>query len=138
MVVVVAAAVLVRRRSSVAEAPADSPTTTRVADEPMTGLEAALAEVTDREGRPIGERIDAEAEIVDGLRVPDDTLAPDSETGHYRHGEIDWQEFVNVIAGNGPCNRERLAKRTMAHEDGGWVREAARAYAEKQASRAAA
>lgn len=73
-----------------------------------------------------------------GLKVPDDELAFDQESGHYRFSEIDWQEFFDVIAGNGPCNRQRMNKRRRAHEDGGWVREAARAYANKQAEKAAA
>ena len=73
-----------------------------------------------------------------GLKVPDDELGFDEETGHYRHGEIDWEEFLNVIKGNGPCNKQRMAKRTRAHDDGAWVREAARAYAEKHAQRSAA
>ena len=54
------------------------------------------------------------------------------------YGEIDWQEFLDVLAGNGQCNRERMATRRAAHENGAWVREAARAYAEKQTKRAAA
>jgi ring-1,2-phenylacetyl-CoA epoxidase subunit PaaA len=73
-----------------------------------------------------------------GLKMPDDQLAYDDEDGHYRFGEIDWQEFYDVLAGNGPCNRERLATRCKAHEDGAWVREAANAYAEKQRARDAA
>ncbi len=73
-----------------------------------------------------------------GLKVPDDKLAFDAATGHYRHGEIDWQEFMDVLAGNGPCNQQRMAKRRKAHDDGAWVREAARAYAEKHAARDAA
>ena len=73
-----------------------------------------------------------------GLRMPDDELAYDEESGHYSFGEIDWQEFMDVIAGNGPCNRQRLSKRNKAHDDGAWVREAAQAYATKQAARAAA
>ncbi len=72
-----------------------------------------------------------------GLRVPDDQLMLDEQTGHYRHGEIDWQEFLDVIAGNGPCNKQRMAKRAQAHEDGAWVREAARAFAAKRAAEAA-
>jgi ring-1,2-phenylacetyl-CoA epoxidase subunit PaaA len=72
-----------------------------------------------------------------GLTVPDDELELDTETGHYRHGEIDWQEFIEVIKGNGPCNKQRMAKRRKAHDDGAWVREAARAYAEKQKAKAA-
>ena len=73
-----------------------------------------------------------------GLRVPDDALEFDAETGHYRHGEIDWQEFLDVLAGNGPCNRQRMEKRRRAHDDGAWVREAAQAYAEKHAAKDAA
>lgn len=73
-----------------------------------------------------------------GLRIPDDDLAWDGEAGHWRHGEIDWQEFYDVLAGNGPCNRQRLQRRRQAHEEGEWVREAARAYAAKQSARAAA
>jgi ring-1,2-phenylacetyl-CoA epoxidase subunit PaaA len=73
-----------------------------------------------------------------GLEVPDPDLDYDQESGHYRHGEIDWQEFVDVIAGNGPCNRQRIEKRRKAHDDGAWVREAARAYARKRAARQAA
>ncbi len=73
-----------------------------------------------------------------GLRVPDDELRFDEETGHYRFGEIDWQEFHEVLTGNGPCNRERLAKRQKAQNEGAWVREAAQAYAAKQAARSAA
>ena len=72
-----------------------------------------------------------------GLKMPDDKLEFDEETGHYRFGEIDWQEFYDVLAGNGPCNRERLETRRAAQDDGEWVREAARAYAEKQARKAA-
>ncbi len=73
-----------------------------------------------------------------GLKVPDDKLAFNENTGHYEFSEIDWQEFFDVLAGNGPCNRERMAKRRKAHEDGAWVREAARAYADKRAAQAAA
>ena len=71
-----------------------------------------------------------------GLAVPDPDLAKDEETGSYRYGTIDWAEFKQVLAGNGPCNRERLAARRTAHADGAWVREAAAAYAAKRAARA--
>ncbi len=73
-----------------------------------------------------------------GLRVPDDDLEFDEASGHYKFGEIDWQEFKDVLAGNGPCNRERMQVRRKAHEDGAWVREAAQAYAEKHAAKQAA
>jgi len=73
-----------------------------------------------------------------GLRVPDDDLAFDDETGHYRFGAIDWSELNDVIAGNGPCNKQRIEKRRKAHDDGAWVREAAIAYGEKHATKAAA
>ena len=73
-----------------------------------------------------------------GLRVPDDDLEFDQETGHYNFGEINWQEFYDVLAGNGPCNTQRMANRQKAHDDGAWVREAARAYAAKHAADKAA
>jgi ring-1,2-phenylacetyl-CoA epoxidase subunit PaaA len=58
--------------------------------------------------------------------------------GHWRYSEIDWTEFKQVLAGNGPCNRDRMAARRKAHNDGAWVREAAAAYAEKRRYRHAA
>ena len=70
-----------------------------------------------------------------GLTFPDPELRLDEETGHWRYGAIDWDEFKQVLAGNGPCNRERLAARRKAHEDGAWVREAAAAFAEKRRAR---
>src|SRR5436189_10546 len=66
-----------------------------------------------------------------GLAIPDPDLAQ-AEDGTWRFGEIDWEEFRQVLAGNGPCNRERLAERRAAHEDGAWVREAALAHAAKR------
>jgi ring-1,2-phenylacetyl-CoA epoxidase subunit PaaA len=67
-----------------------------------------------------------------GLIFPDPDLHYDDDTGHWRFGTIDWAEFRRVLAGNGPCNRERLEARRQAHQDGAWVREAALAYAAKQ------
>ncbi len=78
-----------------------------------------------------------QAELL-GLTIPDPDLAWDAERGHYRHGTIDWDEFMRVVGGDGPCNRERLGTRVKAHEDGLWVRDAALAYSQKQAARAAA
>jgi len=69
-----------------------------------------------------------------GLTIPDPDLRYDEESGNWLIGEIDWDEFWQVITGNGPCNKERLATRRKAHEDGLWVREALSAYAEKQAN----
>ncbi len=73
-----------------------------------------------------------------GLTVPDPALRWNAETGHYDFGEIDWEEFKQVLQGNGPCNRERLRDRRRAHDNGRWVREAALAHAEKRRARAAA
>jgi len=73
-----------------------------------------------------------------GLTLPDPALRFDEATSHWVYGEIDWQEFADVLAGNGPCNRDRMAARRKAHDDGAWVREAALAYAEKQKTRRAA
>jgi ring-1,2-phenylacetyl-CoA epoxidase subunit PaaA len=60
----------------------------------------------------------------------------DDASENWVFGDIDWDEFWRVVKGDGPCNRERLAARRKAHDDGLWVREAAEAYAEKQAQRA--
>ncbi len=73
-----------------------------------------------------------------GLRIPDPALKWNEATGHYDFGEIDWEEFNQVLAGNGPCNRERMAARRQAHEQGRWVREASLAYARKQQMKTAA
>ncbi len=69
-----------------------------------------------------------------GLTVPDPDMKQD-EQGHWVHGPIDWDEFKQVLAGNGPCNRDRMAARRKAHDDGAWVREAAAAFAQKRARR---
>ena len=71
------------------------------------------------------------------LTLPDPALRFNETSGHWDFGPIDWTEFTQVLAGNGPCNRDRLAARRAAHSDGAWVREAALAYAEKQRQRAA-
>ncbi len=71
-----------------------------------------------------------------GMTLPDPDLRWNEERGHYDFGAINWDEFYAVIKGNGPCNQERLDARRIAHEQGAWVREAAVAYAEKQARRA--
>ncbi|WP_376098716.1 1,2-phenylacetyl-CoA epoxidase subunit PaaA [Roseomonas sp. CCTCC AB2023176] len=73
-----------------------------------------------------------------GLTFPDPELRFDEASGHWRFGEIDWEEFRQVLAGNGPCNRQRLATRRAAHEAGAWVREAALAHAAKRRVRKAA
>ncbi|OLE27174.1 MAG: 1,2-phenylacetyl-CoA epoxidase subunit A [Catenulispora sp. 13_1_20CM_3_70_7] len=70
-----------------------------------------------------------------GLTIPDSDLRWNEERGHYDFGVIDWTEFQEVLAGNGPCNRQRVAARVRAHEDGEWVREAALAYAAKHGTR---
>ncbi len=70
-----------------------------------------------------------------GLTVPDPDLKWNEETGHYEFGEINWDEFWNVVKGNGPCNRQRMKARIEAHEEGAWVREAALAHAEKRRQR---
>ena len=67
-----------------------------------------------------------------GITVPDPELSWNEERGHYDFGEIDWEEFWQVVKGNGPCNRSRMKARIDAHEKGAWVREAALAYAKKK------
>jgi ring-1,2-phenylacetyl-CoA epoxidase subunit PaaA len=69
-----------------------------------------------------------------GMTLPDKDLRWNAATGHYDFGQINWEEFWQVVSGNGPCNKERLAARVTAHEDGAWVREAAMAFAAKRQS----
>ncbi len=73
----------------------------------------------------------AQADIL-GLEIPDPELQWNEERGHYDFGEIDWDEFMLVINGNGPCNRQRLATHRQAHDEGAWVREAMAAYASRK------
>src|SRR4029079_9856069 len=66
------------------------------------------------------------------MTLPDPDLKWNEESKGYDFGAINWDEFWNVVNGNGPCNKERLAARVKAHEDGAWVREAALAYSRKK------
>ena len=67
-----------------------------------------------------------------GLTFPDENLKWNDKTKHYDYSPIDWDEFWNVVKGNGPGNKARLAHHTKAHNNGAWVREAAIAFQEKQ------
>ncbi|MBM4226313.1 MAG: 1,2-phenylacetyl-CoA epoxidase subunit A [Gammaproteobacteria bacterium] len=73
-----------------------------------------------------------------GVTLPDPDLKWNAEHGHHDFGAINWQEFWNVVNGHGPLNKERLAARVQAWDDGAWVREAALAHANKQATRSVA
>lgn len=77
-----------------------------------------------------------QAELI-GLTIPDKDLKWNDAKGGYDFGPIDWEEFKQVISGNGPCNAERIAARKKANHEGEWVREAAMAYAEKKSKRQA-
>lgn len=72
-----------------------------------------------------------------GIKLPDPDLKYNEETKNWEYGEINWNELKEVIRGNGPCNRQRLRDRKRAHDEGAWVREAAKAYAEKKAEKSA-
>ena len=72
-----------------------------------------------------------QAEII-GLKIPDPNLKWNEKRGHYDFGEMDWDEFWNVVNGNGPCNKQRLAHHKKAYDEGKWVRQAAKEYAKKQ------
>ncbi len=72
-----------------------------------------------------------QAEVI-GLTIPDKDLKWNEARGHYDHGPIDWNEFYNVINGNGPCNKQRMDHHKRVHADGAWVREAAEAYRAKK------
>jgi ring-1,2-phenylacetyl-CoA epoxidase subunit PaaA len=67
-----------------------------------------------------------------GLTLPDPDLRYDEATGNWLHGPINWDEFWEVVKGNGPMNKERLEARRRAHAEGAWVREALDAYAAKK------
>ena len=73
-----------------------------------------------------------------GLTIPDKDMQFNEDTGNYIHGPINWDEFWEVVKGNGPCNKDRIDVRRRAKENGEWVREAANAYAEKRARRKSA
>ena len=73
----------------------------------------------------------AQADVI-GLKIPDKDLKWNEEMKHYEFGEIDWEEFWNVVNGKGICNEERIAHHKKADEEGKWVKEAAIAYAKKQ------
>lgn len=72
-----------------------------------------------------------QAELI-GLKIPDPDLKWNEERKSYDFGKINWDEFWNVVKGNGPCNKQRLHDRIKAYENGEWVRDAAVAYAEKK------
>jgi ring-1,2-phenylacetyl-CoA epoxidase subunit PaaA len=71
-----------------------------------------------------------QAEVL-GLALPDPELRWNEETQHHDFGPIDWDELFRVIKGDGPVNRKRMEHKLRAHAEGGWVREAAAAYAAK-------
>lgn len=72
-----------------------------------------------------------QAELI-GLKVPDDNLQL-LENGTYKHGDINWSEFWEVVNGNGPCNQQRMEHHIKAHNEGAWVRETAHVSATKHA-----
>ena len=67
-----------------------------------------------------------------GLTIPDDRLEWNDAKGGYDFTEPDWSEFRDVLAGHGPCNRERMAARARAWEDGKWFRDGLSAHAERK------
>ena len=77
------------------------------------------------------DRMVMDADVID-IKLPDPDLTYNKETGHWEFGEIPWDEFWQVVKGNGPMNRERIKARKKAYKEGEWVREAAMAYARKQ------
>lgn len=70
-----------------------------------------------------------------GLTIPDPNLKWNEDRQSYDFGEMNWDEFYSVVKGNGPCNKQRIANHVKAHQEGEWVRDAANAYAKKQAER---
>lgn len=78
--------------------------------------------------------ITAQVQVL-GMTLPDPHLKWNDKRNHYDFGEIDWEEFWNVVKGNGPCNKQRLDARKRAWDEGQWVRAAAAAYSEKRKAR---
>ncbi len=75
-----------------------------------------------------------QAELI-GLTIPDPQLKWNEERKHYDFGDLDWEEFWQVVHGHGPCNKQRIDARKKAWNEGAWVRDAAMAYAEKSSKR---
>jgi ring-1,2-phenylacetyl-CoA epoxidase subunit PaaA len=75
-----------------------------------------------------------QVEVLD-MTLPDPDLKWNEARGHYDFGEIDWEEFKRSMSGDGPCSRQRIAHHIAAHEEGAWVRDALRAYRQKQTGR---
>ncbi len=73
-----------------------------------------------------------------GMKLPDDKLKWNEERKHYDFGAINWDEFWQVVKGNGPCNKQRLDARRKAYEAGKWVREAALAFSNKRKQKTSA
>ena len=67
-----------------------------------------------------------------GLRIPDKKLKWNKKEKKYDYSEPNWEEFFEVISGNGPCNVERLAARNKAWDDGEWFRSGLLAHTEKK------
>jgi len=78
-----------------------------------------------------------QAEIL-GLTIPDKDLKWNEKKKGYDFGKINWDEFWQVVGGNGPCNKERVDARRKAKEDGKWVVEAAMAFANKRSAKKSA
>ena len=70
-----------------------------------------------------------------GLTVPDENLKWNDEKGGYDFTQPDWDEFFDVLRGNGPETAERMEARNKAWNDGAWVREGMMAHAAKKQSR---
>ena len=73
-----------------------------------------------------------------GLTIPDQDLKWNETKKSYDYGEINWDEFWQVVGGNGPCNKERVDARRKAKEDGKWVVDAATAFANKRSAKKSA
>ncbi len=70
-----------------------------------------------------------------GISIPDENLKWNEASGHYDFGAIDWDEFWQVVNGNGQCNKDRISAKQKAWDEGAWVRAAAVAHAEKKANK---
>lgn len=67
-----------------------------------------------------------------GLKIPDENLKWNEETQHYEFSDLPWNEFMEILNGNGPCNKKRIETKVKAQQENAWVKEAALAFSKKR------
>jgi ring-1,2-phenylacetyl-CoA epoxidase subunit PaaA len=59
-----------------------------------------------------------------GLKLPDETMRFDSDSGRWIYKQPDWNRFKEIIKNKGPKSEARLRLRRISYETNEWVREA--------------